>query len=180
MEALLYVVKLKCLYLLIITLTFSACNPSVKETLIPKAQAIPYEIKKGTHWPVPDHWVAVKPGTFQKAKFIMGDQGKQAYFSIVKLEGESGTLLANINRWRKQLFLEAIQENQLNNHVDEIILGKKRYYITKQVNQNAILAATHKASLDVTWFFKLEGDDIIVLNETDNFLTFLKTVSLQE
>lgn len=163
-------------YCLLALLLLCSCNSKVQEVLIDKKAPNLYQAKKAKVWPVPLHWLPTKTGQFQKAKFKIGSESQQAVFSIVKLEGDSGTLLANVNRWRRQLSLDALDENDLSQHVDELVLGKKRYYITKQVNEKAILAATHKPSLDITWFFKLEGNKELVRQETQNYLAFLTEV----
>jgi len=151
-------------------------NPS-KIIIVPTEDKSVYVAKLKTIWPVPSYWQEQEPDPIGKAKFLISNGIDEAIFTIVRLEGDSGSLLANINRWRKQLFLKPITKNELPNQVDELILGKKRIYITKQISASkSSLIAIYKPALDISYFIKLSGSPILVTNETQAFLDFLKEV----
>lgn len=141
----------------------------------PKESIQPYIVKLKVDWPVPYYWQEQEAVPMSEATFLIRKANSDALFTVTKLEGDSGSLLANVNRWRSQLDLAPIAKDNLKEHVDQLVLNQKRYYITKQVNTHkSVLVAIYKPSLDVTYFLKLSGEPILVSEETQGFLDVLK------
>ena len=172
--------KLKVFICVLFLLTLCCCSQKAQTILIPSENKVIYSPPELSKWPVPAHWQALPAGEMQQALYLIQQDQLQAQFSIVRLEGDSGSVLANVNRWRRQVNLLPIDGAELNKHVDEIILNNKRFYISKQRNADVILAAIFKPSLDVTWFFKIQGPDTIIREETNAFLKILETLSIEE
>lgn len=63
-------------------------------------------------WETPAGWVELPPSSFRLANFqVAGDERAECYFSV--LSGDGGGLLANVNRWRKQMQLPEIDSDAL-------------------------------------------------------------------
>jgi hypothetical protein len=61
-------------------------------------------------WSEPDGWQKKAGKTEDRfATFQLGDKDHPLEVTVVSLEGEGGTLLGNVNRWREQIGLRAIQ-----------------------------------------------------------------------
>ena len=72
---------------------------------------------KPLHWKKPNHWVQNQQSRMRLASFsINGQHIKNAEVSITVLPGTAGGLTANINRWRGQLELPALNELELKNY----------------------------------------------------------------
>ena len=69
----------------------------------------PYQPKLKTTWPVPFYWQEQESDPMSEATFLIKKANSEALYTITKLEGPSGSLLANVNRWRSQLNLTPIQ-----------------------------------------------------------------------
>ena len=62
----------------------------------------------------PPHWQRQPPAPMRKASFVVEEaDGAKVDISVTSFPGESGGLLANINRWRGQLGLDALDAEQL-------------------------------------------------------------------
>lgn len=132
-------------------------------------------------WTAPANWVAKAPGPMRKGSFtIPGEAGAEADLSITAFPGDTGGLLANVNRWRGQVSLPPLAEAELGaalEHVDgngthfEVadFVGSAKGTPTRLVG--AILSRPGE-----TWFFKLMGPDALVAAQKPAFLDFLRTV----
>src|ERR1700735_3043830 len=63
------------------------------------------------HWKVPEGWQTLAPGQMQVAKFAVparGDSKAEVFVSI--FPSDTGGVLANVNRWRRQAGLGEIDD----------------------------------------------------------------------
>ena len=135
-------------------------------------------------WTAPAGWIAKDPGAMRKGSFaIKGADGTEADLSITAFPGDTGGLLANLNRWRTQIALPPLAENQLDGviahtdgqglHFDVVdFAGTAQGVPTRIVG--AVLSRPGE-----TWFFKLMGPDALVAAQKPAFLDFLQTVKEQ-
>ena len=98
---------------------------------------------------------------------------------------ESGGLLANINRWRGQLGLNAVDAEQLESTVERRNLGGREFVIVDFVNEESpadkkqrIIGAVVPASGE-TWFFKMTGGDALTAAQKSAFLEVLESVEFR-
>lgn len=123
-----------------------------------------------------------KPATqFRVASFEVLVDGKKLDVSVIPLGGSSGGDLANVNRWRSQAGLTAIDESALKQSVESIeIAGTPAdlYDIAAPPSDEAtsVLGAILHGS-DTVWYFKMIGDADLVKSQKTNFIAFLKSVS---
>ena len=131
----------------------------------------------GLSWDLPETWVASKGHSMRLASFDVPFSNGVADLSIVSLGGESGGLLANVNRWRKQINLVPITENEI---LSSSIKGESKigpFRVFKMINESnrnkAILAAVLPTTAK-TFYIKLTAS---IAGVTELELVFQKFCS---
>lgn len=138
----------------------------------------------GLTYATPDGWVQGKAGGMRKAAFYVEDGGHRVDVTVIDLAATAGELLPNVNRWRQQLQLGALTEEQLKKTVQRVeIAGVEGHYVELigpkgPASGKAILAAVAIVG-DKAWFFKLWGDADSALRQKDRFMDFIKSVKFQ-
>jgi hypothetical protein len=131
----------------------------------------------------PIGWEEVAPGQMRVASFrINGKEGKQADVSVVPLPGLAGSDLDNVNRWRGQVGLAPVTEQELAKLAEPLEIAGEKAQLYDQAGQvpgsgdkARILAALTRKD-GVAWFFKMTGDDELVAQQKPSFIEFLKSV----
>lgn len=129
-------------------------------------------------WHAPQAWASETPGPAQLARFrIDGSDNSQAVASITALTGEAGGLLANVNRWRTQLGLEAATETD--SVTEKVATGVGQALLVSLTGEPAGEKAGRAMLVAVlphegeTWFFKIVGDGKVVEAARPGLLTML-------
>jgi hypothetical protein len=135
-------------------------------------------------WSTPPGWQAMPPAQFLLAEYsIAGANGAKGEVNVAEMSGEGGGLLANVNRWRGQLGLGPVGENdlpQLTQALDvpggtattvdfagtDAKTGSPTRLVGAMVSQNGR-----------TWFYKLMGDAPIVAQQKDTFTKFIQSAN---
>jgi hypothetical protein len=133
----------------------------------------------------PSEWQEVPPGEMRAASFrVSGKTGKSADVSVIPLPGLAGGDLDNVNRWRGQVGLKGVTEEEMAKLAEAIEIAGQPAKLYDQAGENAgsgdktrILAAITRRD-GVAWFFKMTGDDELVAQQKPAFVGFLKTVAL--
>ncbi len=101
--------------------------------------------------------------------------------SVIPLPGMAGHDLDNVNRWRGQVGLPPITEDELPKLTQPVEIGGQpaRLYELAGSNPNSgekerLLAAILRRE-GVPWFFKMVGDDALVMEQKPAFLSYLKS-----
>ena len=129
---------------------------------------------------VPAGWTEKAVGPFAVAAFQVMDEGRQVDVTISSAGGE---LLANVNRWRGQLQLEPLNEDELKKELKSVAVGSTTGQLVELVGpessgaRKAIFGAVVPRG-DRSWFFKLTGDAQLAEREKPKFEEFLKSVTL--
>jgi hypothetical protein len=132
-------------------------------------------------WTAPAAWTAMPERPMRKATFAVKDAaGATADLSITAFPGDTGGLLANLNRWRGQIALPPLNEPQLPASVEHLEANGLHLDVVDFVG-TANGAPTRIVGAVVpkdgeTWFFKLMGPDALVAAQKPAFLDFLRTV----
>jgi hypothetical protein len=133
-------------------------------------------------WTLPADWQVKPAGAMRAASFSApGTDGKVVDISIVPLPGMAGGDLSNVNRWRGQVGLEPIQEDELAKDGEDVLVGDAKaslYDLTGTPAGTAAKARILAVGLhreEMMWFFKATGDDISVGLQKTNFISFLKS-----
>jgi hypothetical protein len=141
-------------------------------------------------WKLPSGWREVAdPRPPRKATLIVPGEPAPADLSVTVFPGDVGGLLANINRWRREVGLAEIDQSQIHDvssHVN--VEGQTSVshvvFLESPTPPSgspapAILGAIVPGA-DHTWFFKLKGPVSVLEAESDRFRTFLSSVRLPE
>jgi hypothetical protein len=133
----------------------------------------------------PSGWQEVAPGEMRAASFrVAGQNGKQADVSVVPLPGMAGGDLDNVNRWRGQVGLQGVSQDELAKLAQPVEIDHQPGQLYEQAGENAgsgdktrILAAIARRD-GTAWFFKMTGDDALVAEQKPAFVEFLKSINL--
>lgn len=129
-------------------------------------------------WIVPAGWNKTAPGMMQLARFTVGGEAAAAAeVSVAVLGGDGGGMLANVNRWRRQLGLGPIGEAELQSTVlplPDAGDGATLVPIDQPADGRKMLAAVVPAG-GKTWFYKLVGDAAVVAQQQEAFTAFVKS-----
>jgi hypothetical protein len=77
-------------------------------------------------WKAPDGWVKEPAGDQRYAAYLIGPKDTAAELTVVPLGDQAGSLLDNVNRWRDQLGLRAINEEALDDDVRKEQIGDQK------------------------------------------------------
>jgi hypothetical protein len=132
-------------------------------------------------WTAPAHWTAKPLGPMRKGSFaVKGADGTEADLAITAFPGDTGGMLANLNRWRGQISLPPITDAQVDAALEHFDGDGLHFDIadfagTANGAPTRILGAVLSRPGE-TWFFKLMGPDALVAAQKDAFRGFLRTV----
>jgi len=128
-------------------------------------------------WRVPEGWKEMPAKSMRLATYAVGTGGEA---TVIKLGGDGGGELANVNRWRGQIGLKPIAEDELASAVIRVDSGAGAMSCVDCAGEpNSTLAAwlSHEGS---TWYFKLTGPSALVAGERERFMGFLSSVTFPE
>jgi hypothetical protein len=135
-------------------------------------------------WKTPAGWTEAPPSEMRVASFkVAGAGGKQADVSIVPLPGMAGTDSANVNRWRGQVGLSPMTDDELQKAAESVEAGGQpaQLYDIAGTNpgngdkERIVGVIQHRDGM--TWFYKMTGDADLVEQQKSAFVEFLKSVN---
>ena len=131
---------------------------------------------KGVSWVLPKEWVQ-RPGAGMRTATITAGKGNAApELSVIKLGAFFGGLRANINRWRGQIGLGPVSEDELEPLLTRTDVSGTRVIITHLKGESAHMLAAIFQRRDSTWFFKMKGHGGDVMAQKATFMKFVQTV----
>jgi hypothetical protein len=134
-------------------------------------------------WKTPASWKENPPSQFRVASFTAtGADGKQqADISAIPLPGGAGGDLNNVNRWRGQVGLAPVTEQEFANLGEPVTVAGSAARLFDMDGASAdgvpsrILAVIQHRD-NVAWFYKMTGDSALVGKEKTAFIDFLKSL----
>jgi len=132
-------------------------------------------------WNVPTGWKEEMATQMLIAKFSVGDKSARAEITVSSFPGDVGGLLANVNRWRGQVGLLAIEATELAKAVKYLKVQSVNASLVELENPNGTspsLIGVAMPSNGQTWFFKIIGEAKTVAREKDAFIKFVQSVKL--
>ncbi len=133
-------------------------------------------------WTVPAGWQEGQLTQFLLAKYdIPGTGDAKAEVNISALGGEGGGLLPNVNRWRRQLGLDPVEETDLPKLVSPLNASGAQGSVVDftgtdaKTGKSARLVGVVLPLGGQTWFYKLMGDPGIVAQQKDAFTQFIQS-----
>ncbi len=141
-------------------------------------------------WVTPEGWVEMASGSAMRyATFaIKGLHGHNVDVSITPLPAMQGGELENVNRWRGQVGLDPIDQEELDKQAEKVLIGGEEARLFDMTSKEAtvhgehyqrILAVTHSMPGKI-WFFKMMGVAETVGEQKEAFQAFLKSIAIEE
>ncbi len=136
------------------------------------------------NWQVPTGWKEIPGGAFLLAKFEVGGT-PQTTVNVSRSPGEGGGVLMNVNRWRGQLGLAPLSDEDITKEATSLDTsgGKAMVFdmtgTDARSGQKARLMAAIIPQGGQTWFYKLMGNEQVVDGQKDAFTQFIKSVKYQ-
>jgi hypothetical protein len=158
--------------------TASCQKDAIETRRVPKetAVAMPTAAATGVRWTTPKGWTELPGSAMRVATFQLPKGPGKAEVTVVALPGDVGGELANVNRWRGQIALPPIAEEDLakGRATVKSALGPIFVYDYTGTGAKKTRLCAGMISVDGTmWFFKLMGDDAAVSAAKPAFLTLL-------
>lgn len=133
-------------------------------------------------WEVPTGWKEIAAGQFLVAKFIVtGNAGAEASINVSDSAGDGGGLDPNVNRWRRQLTLNALSPDEIAKSVVTLEASGAKASVVEmtgtdgKTGQPAKLIGVVVPQSGQTWFYKLMGDVKVVDAQKDAFMKFVQS-----
>jgi hypothetical protein len=125
---------------------------------------------------LPDGWQEKEPTQMRVASFEISENGKSADVSVIPLGGMAGGAAANVTRWRGQVGLPPVTDDEAAKLAEKISVGDQPadLYDISGGSQRILAASFHRD--DTEWFFKAMGDADLVEKQKPAFVSFLKSV----
>jgi len=136
-------------------------------------------------WAKPDGWSEQPVSEMRLGSFkVNGPDAASADVSVTAFPGDAGGLVSNVNRWRGQLELPQLEENQLRQTIQQReIQGAPVYFVDLQTVENSpkpsrILGAVMERP-DRTWFVKMTGPPALLESQRQNFFDFVTSFQFE-
>jgi hypothetical protein len=132
-------------------------------------------------WTVPTNWKEGELAQFLVARFVItGSDGATAAVNVSQLAGDGGGLLANLNRWRKQLGQSPISDEDAAKLPTIDATGVKATLADfsgtdARTGKPAQLVGVVVPRNGQTWFYKLMGDSAVVAQQKDALVKFVQS-----
>jgi hypothetical protein len=177
-----------------IGLTLSSCNNDKVEVYrIPK-ESVDVAMQSGTgrlappaptdnpaQWTKPDGWNPQPLSEMRLASFkVDGPNGGSADISVTAFPGDAGGLNSNLNRWRGQLQLPSLSDDELSSAIQRIEVENVPTCLvdfqTADTNPkpSRILGAVLQTT-DRAWFVKMTGPPDLLEGQRQKFLDFVRS-----
>ena len=139
---------------------------------------------------VPEGWEKIPAEGMRMASFRIPDSaaenGIDGDVSVIPLQGDGGSNLENVNRWRAQLRLAPL-ESESDPAIGETKQGSSgSFLLTHMVSEETLFSADRHGAIstailrkdDFTWFFKIAGEAEMIRSNRDAFESFVTTAIL--
>ncbi len=133
-------------------------------------------------WTVPAGWTEQPPSQMLVAKFVATNAEARAEITVSSFPGDVGGVPANVNRWRRQIGLDQLPETEAVKAVTQIDPTPGKLMLVElsgtdaRTGKPARLVGVIAPQADVTWFYKLLGDEKVVAGEKDALVKFARSV----
>ena len=123
---------------------------------------------------IPDGWIERGPSGMRKVSYII--QGSNIDFYAIELG--MGDVTSNVNRWRKQIELGELSENEILSSVKNLNAGGipvKYFEIFNEKNNKGILAAIIERTPSF-WFFTAKGEINELKDHNSDIQRFINSI----
>jgi hypothetical protein len=126
-------------------------------------------------WKTPDGWIEQPTPSMLLASYsVPGKAGGKADVTVSMFPGDVGGVLANVNRWRRQLGLPPVTENDLSKTTSQMDVGNAKATVVDMTGQDGAKAmyAMIVPRDGNTWFYKMTGDPAALADQKKSFVEF--------
>ncbi len=110
------------------------------------------------------------------ASFTSETNGEKADISVVTFAGDGGSDADNVNRWRQQIGLPAVEASGLDAMIVPVRAGEVDFSTVDMAGTTVRVVAGWTRHEGRAWFFKLTGPKTVVEQEKPKFVKFLQSV----
>src|ERR1019366_1859510 len=136
---------------------------------------------------LPEGWQEKPPGEMRVASFAaLGPNGQSADISVIPLP-VVGRDLELVNMWRSKVQLPATSDPNAVNQAKPVAIGSEQGRLFEFVSEQPLMGKSRQRLLvamltrgEMSWFFKIAGEDAFVISQKEKFLQFLKSASFVE
>jgi hypothetical protein len=131
-------------------------------------------------WTMPVGWTEAPLGSMRVASFRIASNDKRAEVSVIPLAGTGGGDLENVNRWRGEVGLAPITDDELKKQAQPVQVDGQAASLFEMDGKTAdgtagrvVAAIQHRDG--TAWFFKMAGDNELVAQHKSSFVSFLES-----
>lgn len=120
------------------------------------------DVSHGDRWVMPAGWTRDQTSRpMRLATLIAPDPAGPIEVAVTRFPGRVGGELANLNRWREQLGLSPITQNELDEALTRFALPGFEGYQTRIESPAGVMlaAGVYEAAIDQTWFVRATVTD---------------------
>jgi hypothetical protein len=156
-----------------------ASAPATAADMAPATQPPPAEGTANSSSGLPAGWKEIPNPQMLLAKYVIQGSGDAKAEVNVSITG--GGMMMNVTRWRGQLGLPALSEEDFSKLAQTVdVPGGKGTLVDMtgtdvKTGKKARLVGIIAPQADGTWFYKLMGDEQIVGQQKDTFMKFILT-----
>ena len=150
-----------------------------------EGRLVPQAPEHSAKWAKPEGWSEQPASEMRLGSFkVNGPNATSADVSVTAFPGDAGGLVSNVNRWRGQLELPQLEEEQLRQTIQQTeIQGAPAYFVDLQTVENSskpsrILGAVMERP-DRTWFVKMTGPPTLLESQRKNFFDFVTSFQFE-
>lgn len=123
----------------------------------------------------PAEWEEAPATTFSKVSLRVRDGDNKLDITVTPSRGK---MVDNVNRWRGQLEMEPLTEDNLMPTAKKVAVGNHSGSLFEMTNKGRSIYGAIVELPETTWFVKLIGDSALAEREQARFETFLKSLQL--
>jgi hypothetical protein len=150
---------------------------------VPAADAAPAQAAAANSGvAVPAGWKEIPNPQMLLAKYVIQGSGDaEAQVNVSMLNGTGGGVMMNVTRWRNQLGLAPMSEEDFSKQAQTVDVGGAKGTLVDmsgtdpKTGKKARLVGVIVPQVSDTWFYKLMGDPQVVEQQKDTFTKFVQT-----
>jgi hypothetical protein len=134
-------------------------------------------------WTKPANWQEQPLSEMRQGSFrVSGPDGASADISVVSFPGTAGGLASNLNRWRGQVGLPPVSDDELRQATEPVEAGQVEGLLVdyasppQSAKSSRILGAVLETP-DRTWFVKMMGPPAFVETQKETFTQFVRSLN---
>lgn len=127
-------------------------------------------------WQIPAHWQEQAAGNMRRATFAAVFAEGALDVAVTSFPGDVGGDLANINRWRQQVGLSAVNAVELEDLLERFDVNGVPVAITAFYGRESAMRAAIIPVDGNTWFVRMSGAPPLVERDGEAFRSFVKSM----